>query len=172
MAVGVDRRCRQIDRDSVESGRFGDCQPSTGVGGESVTDDRVIPLRRPKVAEPRTDQDHLDPESESAPVPADRVTMGVEVPADRRSVLMVQTIAQLATLAQEVGVPLDDGLAEGAERLARNLRGAGLSLPAHLESALEEISRALSPPEPERSSPGVVVPFRASSQDDGGAAGS
>jgi len=130
-----------------------------------VTDDRVIPLRPPRQAPSSADANHRvaddTGEADAAPAPTDRVTMGVEVPADRRSVLMVQTIAQLATLAQEAGVPLDDGLAEGAERLARNLRGAGLSLPAHLETALEEISRALSPPETSDDG-GIVVPFRLS----------
>lgn len=91
--------------------------------------------------------------------------MGIEVPADRRSVLLVQTIAQLATLAKEAGVPLDDGLAEGVDRLARNLRGAGLALPAHLEDALEDIARALSPPEPAEPR-GTVLPFRVVGPDD------
>lgn len=124
-----------------------------------MSDDRVVPLR------PALSGGDPPAETESQ-APADdtpsRLTMGVEVPADRRSVLMVQTIAQLATLAQEAGVPLDDGLAEGAERLARNLRGAGLALPAHLEEALDEISRALSPPETSEGG-AVVVPFRGGS---------
>lgn len=123
-------------------------------------DDRVVLLHPGRQAE------------EAAPAPADegpaaptRLTMGIEVPADRRSVLLVQTIAQLATLAKEAGVPLDDGLAEGVDRLARNLRGAGLALPAHLEDALEDIGRALSPPEPDGPR-GTVLPFRVVSSDD------
>lgn len=136
-----------------------------------MTDDRVIPLR-PAGAGGATPFEAERPSSQppgQSPALADeapaRLTMGIEVPADRRSVLMVQTIAQLATLAQEAGVPLDDGLAEGAERLARNLRGAGLALPAHLEDALEEIALALSPPEPQPAG-GVVVPFRSGPTDD------
>ena len=100
----------------------------------------------------------------AAPAPT-RLTMGIEVPADRRSVLLVQTIAQLATLAKEAGVPLDDGLAEGVDRLARNLRGAGLALPAHLEDALDDIARALAPPEPEEPK-GAVLPFRVVTAED------
>lgn len=127
-----------------------------------MTDDRVIPLR-PAGRAAATD---APVDASPAPQPETaRLTVGVELPADRRSVLMVQTIAQLATLAKEAGVPLDDGLAEGAERLARNLRGAGLALPPHLEDALEEITLALSPPEPERDG-GIVVPFRAGPSDD------
>ncbi|MEQ8584679.1 MAG: hypothetical protein RLO01_06080 [Thalassobaculaceae bacterium] len=131
-----------------------------------MTDDRVIPLR-PAGRAAATDAP-LDAPVDAPPAPQPetaRLTVGVELPADRRSVLMVQTIAQLATLAKEAGVPLDDGLAEGAERLARNLRGAGLALPPHLEDALEEITLALSPPEPERDG-GIVVPFRAGPSDD------
>ncbi|SDG04237.1 MULTISPECIES: hypothetical protein [Thalassobaculum] len=128
-----------------------------------MTDDRVVLLHPGRKAEePALDS---TPETvEAAPAPT-RLTVGIEVPADRRSVLLVQTIAQLATLAKEAGVPLDDGLAEGAERLARNLRGAGLALPAHLEDALEDIARALSPPEPEEPR-GTVLPFRVVSADD------
>lgn len=142
-----------------------------------MTDDRVIPLRPSgRRAAPTVEAERRDPGHESgrgeAPDPTavpqsetGRLTVGVELPADRQSVLMVQTIAQLATLAKEAGVPLDDGLAEGAERLARNLRGAGLALPPHLEDALEEITLSLSPPEPERDG-GIVVPFRAGPSDD------
>lgn len=121
-----------------------------------MSDDRVIPLRPPRAAADQTPDVPQDTAEDAVP---DRVMMGVEVPADRRTVLMVQTIAQLATLAQDAGVPLDDGLAEGAERLARSLRGTGLDLPPHLESALEEISRALSPQEDDGEG-GVIVPFR------------
>lgn len=139
-----------------------------------MTDDRVIPLRPAgRGALPTREADRSVAGSQGGPeeiarrdvVQPSRLTVGVEVPADRRSVLMVQTIAQLATLAKEAGVPLDDGLAEGAERLARNLRGAGLALPPHLEDALEEIALALSPPEPPPAG-GVVVPFRAGPSDD------
>ena len=139
-----------------------------------MTDDRVIPLRPagrgalPTRGADRSVTGHQGGPDETARrdvSPTSRLTVGVEVPADRRSVLMVQTIAQLATLAKEAGVPLDDGLAEGAERLARNLRGAGLALPPHLEDALEEIALALSPAEPQPAG-GVVVPFRAGPSDD------
>lgn len=113
--------------------------------GASVTDDRVIPFRgRSGDAAPA----HEAPAAQAPlrePETGRRVTMGVEVPADRRMVLAVQTIAQLATIAQDNGVRVDDGLAEGVERLAHNLRGAGLALPPHLEDALDEISRALRP---------------------------
>ncbi|MDF1793361.1 MAG: hypothetical protein P1U88_15715 [Thalassobaculaceae bacterium] len=127
-----------------------------------MTDDRVVLLHPGRADVASTPETGRETVADEAPT---RLTMGVEVPADRRSVLMVQTIAQLATLAQEAGVPLDDGLVEGAERLARNLRGAGFALPAHLEEALEEIARALSPPEPEDTG-GVVVPFRVGPSND------
>lgn len=149
-------RYRQITPDSLESGRFGWDGYDKGEGA-NVTDDRVVTLRPGNtVASPQASGTRSDAPED---LPS-RLTMGVEVPADRRAVLMVQTIAQLATLAQEAGVPLDDGLAEGAERLARNLRGAGLALPVHLEEALEEISLALSPPPEPAERGGTVVPFR------------
>ncbi len=89
--------------------------------------------------------------------------MGVEVPADRRLVLTVQTIAQLVTIAKEEGMPLDDGLVQGVEKLAHRLRGAGLALPAHLEDALSEIGFSLTPPEQydneAHESSGQVLPF-------------
>lgn len=128
-----------------------------------MTDDRVVLLHPGRKAEEAA-QDTA-PETAAAAAAPTRLTMGIEVPADRRSVLLVQTIAQLATLAKEAGVPLDDGLAEGVDRLARNLRGAGLALPAHLEDALEDIARALSPPEPEAPR-GTVLPFRVVTADD------
>ena len=133
-----------------------------------MTDDRVVLLRPAGKAKGTIHKSVRKttpaPASSAEPAPT-RMTMGIEVPADRRSVLLVQTIAQLATLAKEAGVPLDDGLAEGAERLARNLRGAGLALPAHLEEALEDITRALTPPEPEVRA-GTVVPFRVVGSED------
>lgn len=131
-----------------------------------MTDDRVVLLHPARKAGNKTRKSAAEatsrPEAEPAPT---RLTMGIEVPADRRSVLLVQTIAQLATLAKEAGVPLDDGLAEGAERLARNLRGAGIGLPPHLEDALEDITRALTPPEPDEPR-GLVLPFRACGTED------
>ncbi|MCR9071217.1 MAG: hypothetical protein NXI18_05815 [Alphaproteobacteria bacterium] len=136
-----------------------------------MTDDRIIPLH--SAARGATPAGQASQAGKGGSVGSaeygnekpSRLTVGVEVPADRRSVLMVQTIAQLATLAKEAGVPLDDGLAEGAERLARNLRGAGLALPPHLEDALEEIALALAPPQPQPVG-GIVVPFRAGPSDD------
>lgn len=126
-----------------------------------MTDDRIIPFRA------RADRvvDSVKSTSVAEPIAegTGRVTMGVEVPADRRLVLTVQTIAQLATIAQDAGVPLDDGLAEGAEKLARNLRGAGLALPVHLEEALDEICRVLSPAI-EVEANGVVVALRSSNR--------
>ena len=131
-----------------------------------MTDDRVVPLHPARKAGNKTNKPAAKATCEAAVEAAPtRLTMGIEVPADRRSVLLVQTIAQLATLAKEAGVPLDDGLAEGAGRLAHNLRGAGIGLPPHLEDALEDISRALTPPEPTEPR-GLVVPFRACGAED------
>jgi hypothetical protein len=125
-----------------------------------VTDDRIV--RFPRAGggggshnAPVEDRG-LAPEID----PHGRVTMGVEVSADRRLVLMVQTIAQLATLAKEADVPLDDGLLQGADRLARSLRGAGLALPVHLEDALDEIAASLSPGDAGEEPGAEIVPFQ------------
>ena len=123
-----------------------------------MTDDRVVSF--PTAERPAAGEG-------DASVSPDRVTMGVEIPAERRLVLTVQTIAQLVTIARDEGVALDDGLAQGVERLAHRLRGAGLALPMHLEEALAEIGDTLgSSSEKEHDGPADILAFPTRGPDD------